>query len=153
MAGNGPDPNPNAKRRNARVGMTHLPAGGRTGRPPAWPLRGTATAAEKHAWAQLWATPQAVAWERLGWTRVVARYVRVMLKAEDGDERAWAETRLLEKELGLTPAALRSLMWVIDADEVAEKRQTHTRRQATGTDGAPARKLRVVDPSLVKDGE
>ena len=153
MAGNGPPPNPNAKRRNDRVGMTHLPAGGRTGKPPAWPLLSVATKAEKHAWAQVWATPQAVAWERLGWVRMVARYVKVMVKAEGGDERAWAETRLLEKELGLTPAALRALMWVIDADEVGEKRETRTRQKPTGTDGAPSRQLRVVDPSLVKDGE
>lgn len=34
----GPPPNPNAQRRNARVGLVRLPAGGRTGRTPKWPL-------------------------------------------------------------------------------------------------------------------
>lgn len=34
----GPAPNPNAKRRNPRVGMTVLPAAGRAGRTPRWPL-------------------------------------------------------------------------------------------------------------------
>lgn len=38
MAGNGPPPNPNAKRRNARVGLTRLPAGGYKGTIPKWPL-------------------------------------------------------------------------------------------------------------------
>ena len=34
----GPPPNPNAVRRNARVGPVVLPASGRTGRAPTWPL-------------------------------------------------------------------------------------------------------------------
>jgi hypothetical protein len=34
----GPPPNPNAVRRNPRVGVVILPAGGRTGRTPKWPL-------------------------------------------------------------------------------------------------------------------
>ncbi len=34
----GPPPNPNAIRRNTRVGLTRLPAGGRRGRTPKWPL-------------------------------------------------------------------------------------------------------------------
>lgn len=38
MAGMGPPPKPNAQRRNAKVAMTKLPAAGRTGRTPAWPL-------------------------------------------------------------------------------------------------------------------
>lgn len=38
MAGTGPPPNPNAVRRNARVGLIVLPAEGRKGRTPSWPL-------------------------------------------------------------------------------------------------------------------
>jgi hypothetical protein len=38
MAGNGLPPNPNAVRRNTRVGLTTLPAAGFTGRIPKWPL-------------------------------------------------------------------------------------------------------------------
>lgn len=38
MAGSGPPGNPNAVRRNTRVGLVRLPAGGRTGRTPKWPL-------------------------------------------------------------------------------------------------------------------
>lgn len=38
MAGSGPAPNPNAIRRNARTGVIVLPAAGRPGDPPKWPL-------------------------------------------------------------------------------------------------------------------
>lgn len=38
MAGSGPPPNPNARRRNARVGVVVLPAGGYQGDVPEWPL-------------------------------------------------------------------------------------------------------------------
>lgn len=38
MAGNGPAGNPNAVRRNARVGLVTLPSEGFTGRMPKWPL-------------------------------------------------------------------------------------------------------------------
>jgi hypothetical protein len=71
----------------------------------------------------LWATPQAVAWERLGWTRVVARYCRVALAAEVLQKDALAEARQLEDRLGLTPKAMRLLLWTVASDEVAEKRQ------------------------------
>lgn len=38
MAGMGPAPNPNRRRRNATVPMVPLPAAGRKGKVPAWPL-------------------------------------------------------------------------------------------------------------------
>lgn len=38
MAGNGPNPNPNAIRRNPRVGVISLPSQGNTDRIPKWPL-------------------------------------------------------------------------------------------------------------------
>lgn len=83
-------------------------------------------AAERDAWAQLWATPQAVAWERLGWTRTVGRYCRVLVEAEgrDAPVGARAEARQLEDRLGLTPKAMRQLLWEVARDEVAEKRET-----------------------------
>ena len=103
-------------------GPLRLPAEGREGEPPTWPLT-RRSKAEQVAWAQLWATPQAVAWERLGWTRVVARYCRVMLRAEMLDKDAMAEARQLEDRLGLTPKAMRLLLWEIVADEVGAQRQ------------------------------
>lgn len=82
------------------------------------------SAAEREAWAQLWATPQAQAWEQMGWTRTVARYCRVMVAAEKPDANAalLAQVTALEDRLGLTPKSMRLLLWQIAVDEVAEKR-------------------------------
>lgn len=115
-------PKPDAVRRNVRPGMTMLPAKGRQGDAPAWPLD-LVNRAELELWAELWATPQAHAWEQLGWTRIVARYCRVAIVAEGLDKDAMSEARQLEDRLGLTPKAMRMLMWQIAPDEVAEKRQ------------------------------
>lgn len=119
-----PVPKANPIRRNARVGPLMLPASGRQGPPPEWPIPGARIPAEILAWAQLWATPQAVAWETLGWTRTVARYCRVMIEAERDDASAamLAQCSVLEDRLGLTPKAMRALLWQIAPDEVAEKR-------------------------------
>lgn len=119
MAGRPPSIDP--VRRNARVGTRKLPAEGRQGLPPAWPLDGC-TGPESILWGQLWATPQAVAWEELAWSRVVARYVRVAIAAEELQKDALAEARQLEDRLGLSPKAMRILLWEIVTDEVAEQR-------------------------------
>lgn len=104
-------------------GVLVLPAGGRQGLPPNWPLKPGASNDEAKLWAELWATPQAVEWERQSWTRVVARYVKFALMAEAGDDKMAAEARQLEDRLGLTPKAMRLLLWTVSTDEVAEKRQ------------------------------
>jgi len=120
-----PVPKLDPVRRNSRVGPLRLPAEGRKGVTPKWPLEGRQSAAEKRAWAQLWATPQAVAWERLGWTRTVARYCAVMVMAESTHNPPMlAQATALEDRLGLTPKAMRMLLWEVVADEMAEKRQT-----------------------------
>jgi len=74
----------------------------------------------------LWATPQAAAWEKLGWTRTVARYCRLLVRAEEPEATAavQAQTTALEDRLGLTPKSMRLLLWEIAVDEVAEKRET-----------------------------
>jgi hypothetical protein len=124
-------PKPDAVRRNARPGVEMLPAGGRTDPAPAWPLDGQG-AAELALWHELWATPQAVAWERHGWTRVVARYCRVAISAELLEKDALSEARQLEDRLGLTPKAMRMLMWQIAPDEVAKKREQAPSSDARG---------------------
>lgn len=199
MAGMGPAPKPagERRRRNATIAMTRLPAGGRKGDAPRWPLladvatvarrdmarrqadelelallepdlqgRSRAAAqrkleaaqtsanildkeleaqqqAEGEVWAELWATPQAVAWERLGWTREVAQYVRWKVRAELGDLDASKEARQLGDRLGLTPLAMLRLRWEVAPDEVAEQRQERTSRTKART---PRQRLRVVDP-------
>lgn len=105
-------------------GVLVLPAGGRKGDAPDWPLAQAAEYPEWKLWRELWSTPQAVEWERQGWTRVVARYVRYCLAAEALEKDAMSEARQLEDRLGLTPKAMRLLLWTISTDEVAEKRET-----------------------------
>ncbi len=137
MAGTGPAPKPGARRpNNGRDNnpfhqSLSLPADGRKGDPPKWPLPGRMLKGEKAAWSDAWATPQAVAWERLGWARQVARYVRTLVRSEEPDAPAslLGEVRQLEDRLGLTPMAMLRLRWSVAADEVAEKRTERTERE------------------------
>ncbi len=122
----GPPPKFDPVRRNARSGPQKLPVEGRKGDVPAWPLPGDPSEHEAAAWVDLWRCPQAVAWERLGWTRTVARYCRVMVAAEQPESSAalLAQAVALEDRLGLTPKAMRLLLWEIASDEVSEQRQS-----------------------------
>lgn len=83
-AASGPPPDPNALRRDRpsdKAGWTTLPAEGRQGPPPEWPLLDQ-TEREAHLWADLWCKPQAVAWERYGQAYEVATCVRMLARAE-----------------------------------------------------------------------
>lgn len=178
MAGMGPPPKPPGERvrRNATIAMTSLPAEGRQGDPPAWPLlpdivlktrcelaaakaeelrdqineadaEGKPTGLIEHRldkalerlaileaqvaqqreledslWLDLWKLPQACEWERLGWLRDVAQYVRHKVMAELGELDAAKEARQWSDRLGLSPMAMLRLRWQIAPDEVAEKR-------------------------------
>src|SRR5690349_16503502 len=142
MPGPAPKPVETRRRRNAPLANTlRLPAEGRKGDAPDWPLRGDAPA----IWAELWATPQAVAWERLGWTRVVARYVNVLSLCEDPEAMNAAllgEARQLEDRLGLSPMAMLRLRWEVASDEVAEQREAKPAKD-------PRKRLKVADGSAV----
>ena len=122
MPGPAPKPADQRRRRNAAPQTVRLPASGRPGPPPAWPLA-TQGPGEAEAWAEAWSTPQSVEWERLGWVRMVARYVRVMVRAEQPDAPVMlmGECRQLEDRLGLTPMSLLRLRWEIG--EAEEKRK------------------------------
>uniref|UniRef100_UPI0018FE1997 hypothetical protein n=1 Tax=Streptomyces xylophagus TaxID=285514 RepID=UPI0018FE1997 len=100
-------------------------------------------ALEASLWRDLWLLPQAAQWERLGWTRDVAQYVRHKVLAELGDLDSAKEARQWSDRLGLSPMAMLRLRWEVVANEVAEKREEKT--AAT----APRRRLRVVDPGAV----
>ncbi len=138
----GPAPNPQAVRRNARVGPLRLPAEGRQGPPPAWPFRNL-WPTEEPVWQALWATPQAVAWEQMGsgMVRAVARFVRLGTAVDDGtpDPRVFTALQQLEDRLGLNPKAMRTLMWEVVGDELA------ARRPAAASDMADIRqRIRAV---------
>jgi hypothetical protein len=124
-----------------------LPAEGRKGPPPPWPLVAPARSAdvafaERELWAALWHTPQAVAWERMGAQREVAMYCRWSTLAETGDPKAASESRLQADRLGLTPMSLRRLLWEITTDEVAEQRAT---RSTAPTVAKRKPRIRAVD--------
>jgi hypothetical protein len=135
------------RRRNPRAGLLLLPAKGFEGEVPRWPLPGRFTGAERLAWDQLWRTPQAFAWAQLGWTRTVARYCRLMVRAEKPGATAAvaAQVTALEDRLGLTPKSMRLLLWQVAPDETAERRAEQA---------APERRahLRAVDPDDAAEG-
>lgn len=116
-----PPPNPNARRRNARPEWRRLPSAGRRGDPPPFELA-RPSRAELELWRSLWATPQAAAWEELGWNRSVARYTRLVVQAEKprASTRLLAEVRQMEDRLGLNPMAIRRLAWTI-VDEAPQE--------------------------------
>jgi hypothetical protein len=184
----GPAPKPTARRRNATVPMVELPAAGRQGAPPAWPLlpdivlstkrdsaqrsaddlelalaepelKGRARTAaqrkgdaareaaviltaqlaaqdrvEAELWTDLWRLPQAVEWERCGWTREVAQYVRWKARAEQGDLDAAKEARQLGDRIGLTPLAMLRLRWKVEDGEGTAERP---RRRPASTGRRP----------------
>lgn len=97
--------------------------------------------AEKRVWTDLWHTPQAAAWERLGWVRTVARYCRLSVRCEAKDASAplIATATALEDRLGLTPKAMKLMLWVISDDELEERRterasQTSDRQRPAAVD-------------------
>lgn len=119
----GPAPKPASQRRrtNAAPGTVRLPAAGRSGPAPKWPL-GRAGRAQKLVWDDLWALPQAVAWERLHLVRVVARYTVCLVEAERPGASAalLAEVRQIEDRLGLSAMSMLRLRWEItEPDEAA----------------------------------
>lgn len=140
----GPAGNPNARRRNARVGVQMLPAEGRQGPPPAWPAMPKPSKAEADTWRYLWGLPHAAMWDKLRMHRVVARYARLLVAAESSADglAAAGECRQMEDRLGLSPKAMRGLLWDIPADEVAERRT----EQAPA---APRRRLKVAGGDAV----
>jgi hypothetical protein len=100
---------------------------------------------EPEVWAGLWATPQAAAWETMGWTRVVARYA-VLIEAVEESEGVPAaallgEVRQMEDRLGLNPKAMRSLLWEVSSeDAVTEKRE----EKAPSRTAAKRAELKIV---------
>lgn len=127
----GPPKNPDAIRRNLPAGpKAVLPAAGREGPVPKWPLVGFSDL-EEELWSQVWATPQAEAWEVFGWVRAVARYVRLCVAAEvvDAPVGLAGEVRQLEDRLGLSPMAMRRLEWTVADVAVGGEDEVSTRRE------------------------
>lgn len=101
---------------------------------------------EAELWADLWRLPQAVEWERLGWLRDVAQYVRHKVKGELGELDSAKEARQWSDRLGLSPMAMLRLRWAVVEDEVGARREE---KQQEAARGDKPRRLRVVDPGAV----
>lgn len=117
----GPPPDPNALRRNRKddkAGWQTLPAEGRTGEPPEWPLIDLQPR-EWDLWRDLWARPQAVAWEQLDQRYEVAMFVRKLAEAEQ--PRASVELQKVVRQyldsLGLSVQGMLRNRWRINPAE------------------------------------
>ncbi|SBT64234.1 hypothetical protein GA0070622_1204 [Micromonospora sediminicola] len=102
-------------------------------------------ALEADLWRDLWRLPQAVAWERLRWTRDVAQYVRHKVLAELGDLAAAKEARQWSDRLGLSPMAMLRLRWEVTVDETAAKRAERDRDRSEA-ETPPATAQPAADP-------
>ncbi len=113
----GPAPDPNALRRDRDGGSwVKLPAAGRVGDPPVWPLNGF-TDREKFFWSMLWKTPQATEWEKAGIELEVALHARALAVAEKPKApiAAFTLVRQQMEALGLTLPGMSRLRWKIVA--------------------------------------
>ncbi len=134
-ARSGPAPDPNALRRDRpgdQAEWTALPADGRPGDPPAWPLPRPINR-ERAVWAYLWSKPQAAAWEREGDdVMLVALYTRRWVEAEVRFSTAASTTivRQLADELGITSSGMARRKWRLATDEIAERRTAVSRPSA-----------------------
>lgn len=145
----GPAPDPAALRRDRKddAAWTVLPAKGREGELPDWPLT-EASDRELQLWRRLWTTPQAAQWETLGQDIEVALYVRRLAEAEQRGSSVSAGTlaRQMADALGLTIPGMRVNRWLIAADQVAAKRAEKAEATAAAPTRASARdRFRVVD--------
>lgn len=96
--------------------------------------------AEAALWQELWATPQAVEWERSHSFRAVAIFVRWTVKAEGGSLEATKESRMWSDRLGMNPLALQKLRQEVESADAAEvkgdeRRKSHSRRKPAGENG------------------
>jgi hypothetical protein len=126
----GPAPDPNALRRDRKddsAAWLTLPHEGRTKPAPRWPAP-TQTDREAELWAEMWATPQALIWERDGLRHYVAMFVRLLAEAEV--EKASAENRktvrMMYADLYLTSDSMTRARIRIAQDELGQERETRT---------------------------
>lgn len=113
----GPAPDPNALSRDRpgdQATWTALPADGRDGDPPEFPLL-DCTLREDTLWRVLWAKPQATQWARLGLELEAALYVRRLAEAEAPGSSVALSTlvRQLGEALGLSAPGMLRLRWRI----------------------------------------
>ena len=119
-ARSGPPPDPDSLTQ-ADGEWTILPASGREGDAPPWPLA-QAIERELDIWVDEWTRPQAVMWERQGQELEVALYVRSLVTAEA--HNAPTNTRTLVRQqmeaLGISVPGMLRNRWRIGEVEPVE---------------------------------
>lgn len=140
-ARSGPAPDPDSLTQSDGE-WTLLPAAGRPGDPPVWPLP-SLSEREQTLWERFWSSPQAVMWERQGQELEVALFVRTFGRAEERDATAALVTlvRQGQEALGLSvPGMLRNRWRIVDVDLSAE--------DAVEDDDDPRNRLTVVSSGV-----
>ncbi|MDX3550972.1 hypothetical protein PV729_04165 [Streptomyces europaeiscabiei] len=104
-------------------GWITLPADGRDGPLPAFPLE-FPSPREMELWERLWDMPQAVAWEQMHQDFEVASYVRLIAIAEKPRASAiiWSQVKQFAESLGLSVSGMQRNKWTIaplDAEDDA----------------------------------
>lgn len=128
----GPAPRADALRRERDDGeWLDLPAAGREGPVPEWPLS-KATTREMKLWEEQWSTPAAVAWERFSQELEVALFVRAVRIAEKPGASAADRNVVLRHmdSLGITEGGRAKNRWRI-VDEDAEKQEPSRRSKSS----------------------
>ena len=101
---------------------------------------------ELELWRALWKTPQAVAWEREPYRLpTIAKYCRIMASTEiepDASAALLSRERELRQECGLSPDGLKANGWAIAPDQLAEKRAEKKVAAPTAEKSQPVRRLR-----------
>jgi hypothetical protein len=130
----GPAPDPTSGRSEKRA-WTDLPASGREGEPPEWPLT-EPTPRERVLWDRWWRKPEALIWEKDGSADYVALTVRMFAEAEV--ERASAENRktvrMMMADLYLTRDAKDRAGFRVVDDEVTPKRESKAAKKPSSRD-------------------
>lgn len=148
-ARSGPPPDPAALRRDRpsdKDGWTDLPAEGRKGKTPAFPLDAP-TKRELQLWAEEWKRPQAIEWERNGQFLEVALFVRTFAGAESPKATA-AERTLVRQQmdaLGISLPGLLRNRWRILPVEPVEKPTAPRAAPARRSTGTARQRLRAVN--------
>lgn len=143
----GPPPDPRSLRSTKTMdkgGWRTLPAEGREAEAPEWPLT-EAAERELDLWEDLWAKPQAVAWEDMGQELEVALFVRTLAEAERADARVDVKkmVRGYLDSLGLSVAGMNRNRWKI-APAIEEPTEADAAGQQPARRPSARDRLKVV---------
>jgi hypothetical protein len=128
-----------------KAGWTTLPAEGRSGKAPEWPLTPQSDR-EVQLWDKLWARSQAVMWERLDQGIEVAMFVRKLAEAEQ--PKASVELQKVVRQyldsLGLSVQGMLRNRWRLSEGPVGEQPASASAARKTPARKSSRSRLKVV---------